>query len=499
MMIFHCINRGVTDLPEILLKSGKSLKKILRNSYGFVIFLMFIPTIYSIIVLNIHTRRYDKIISNVSSANNINLIAKEEIPDELWDIVCGRNDFVRGRQYFMIAEIVSGIQEMKRNLPDSINQEKLELALRTCKTLSKNIKKLEEQMKNGSSVKENEIFLDDIRTITVLFSEIMQDFIMTEIKIASETNISIKKSSIVLSVLQIIILIFSVIISANTFLSVSQNINTSLLDMKNFSTKIAEGDLSARTTEPDFEELKPLARNMNIMAGQIDLLIKQNIEEEKNFQKAEMKALQAQITPHFLYNTFDTILWLAEEEQTDAVVKITKAFSDFLRISLSRGHEWITVAQEIEHIKNYLTIQKIRYADILNYKILINEEVNNFKTLKLVLQPLVENAIYHGIKNKRGRGNLLVSVDFSDESKQFIRFTVQDDGAGFSKERLEQVKKELMEGSENTEKLNSVYGLFNVHKKLKLYYGEKTKGIEIKSLQNEGALISFVIPCVMEE
>ena len=406
------------------------------------------------------------------------MIAKEEIPDELWDIVCGRNDFVRGRQYFMIAEIVSGIQEMKRNLPDSINQEKLELALRTCKTLSKNIKKLEEQMKNGSSVKENEIFLDDIRTITVLFSEIMQDFIMTEIKIASETNISIKKSSIVLSVLQIIILIFSLIISESTFLSVSQKINTSLLDI---------------------EELKPLARNMNIMAGQIDLLIKQNIEEEKNFQKAEMKALQAQITPHFLYNTFDTILWLAEEEQTDAVVKITKAFSDFLRISLSRGHEWITVAQEIEHIKNYLTIQKIRYADILNYKILINEEVNNFKTLKLVLQPLVENAIYHGIKNKRGRGNLLVSVDFSDESKQFIRFTVQDDGAGFSKERLEQVKKELMEGSENTEKLNSVYGLFNVHKKLKLYYGEKTKGIEIKSLQNEGALISFVIPCVMEE
>ena len=136
-------------MPEILLKSGRSLKKILRNSYGFVIFLMFIPTIYSIIVLNIHTRRYDKIISNVSSANNINLIAKEEIPDELWDIVCGRNDFVRGRQYFMIAEIVSGIQEMKRNLPDSINQEKLELALRTCKTLSKNIKKLENRFPDG--------------------------------------------------------------------------------------------------------------------------------------------------------------------------------------------------------------------------------------------------------------------------------------------------------------------------------------------------------------
>ena len=125
--------------------------------------------------------------------------------------------------------------------------------------------------------------------------------------------------------------------------------------MENFSNQIAEGNLLARTTEPDFIELKPLAKNMNKMASQIDLLIKKNIEEEKNFQKAEMKALQAQITPHFLYNTFDTILWLAEEGKTDDVVKITKAFSDFLRISLSRGHEWITVSQEVEHITNYLT------------------------------------------------------------------------------------------------------------------------------------------------
>lgn len=471
----------------------------MQYSYVFLIFLMALPAFYSIIMLNIHTREYDKIISNVSYANDINSIAKENIPDELWDIVCGRKDFANGNQYKMLDEISSGIQTMKKNLPDAKSQEKLEIALRTFTTLSKNIKKLEEQMNSGSSVKQNEESLDEIRTITTLFSEIIQDFIMTEIKIANETNLSIKKSSVALTFLQIIILLFSVAVALSSFRSVSKNINSSLSDMENFSTQIACGNLQARTNEPIFLELKSLAENMNSMAGQIDLLIKKNIEEEKNFQKAEMKALQAQITPHFLYNTFDTILWLAEEKKTDDVVKITKAFSDFLRISLSRGHEWITVAQEIEHIANYLTIQKIRYADILNYEITVNPEVKNDKIIKLVLQPLVENAIYHGIKNKRGRGHLLVSVDYFDSEKKFIQFTVQDDGAGFTDERLAQVKNELNEGSANTEKLNSVYGLYNVHKKLKLYYGEKTNGLEIQSKRNEGATISFIIPGVAQD
>ena len=174
-----------------------------------------------------------------------------------------------------------------------------------------------EQMGFGSTVKQNEVSLDEIRTISSLFSEIMQDFIVTEIESAYKTNLSMKNMSILLTMILFVITIFALFISANSFLTLSGAI----------------------------------------------------LEEQKNFQKAEMKALQAQITPHFLYNTFDTIVWLAEEEKTDEVVRITKAFSDFLRISLSRGHEWITIGQELEHIKNYLTIQKIRYADILNYKI----------------------------------------------------------------------------------------------------------------------------------
>ena len=236
---------------------------------------------------------------------------------------------------------------------------------------------------------------------------------------------------------------------------------------------------------------------MNRMTDRIDVLIKKNKEEQENFRKAEMKALQAQITPHFLYNTFDTIIWLAEEEDTERVVQITKAFSEFLRISLSRGHEWITVQQEVDHIKNYLTIQKIRYNDILNYEIYVDEALANTRIIKLLLQPLVENAIYHGIKNKRGRGHLEVRVNFYDETRDKLLITVKDDGAGFTPERLAEVEEELRT-VQTQEKLSAVYGMYNVNKKLKLYYGSRTSGLIIKSEQNKGTEISFIIPCIRE-
>ena len=387
---------------------------------------------------------YNKIVSNVSSANRINSIAKNDIPEELWNIICGKKEISDGRQYELMNKITFGLEEMIKNTKSVESRDKLELATRASATLLRNIHNLMAQMGFGSSVSENEAALDEIRTIAGLFLDIMQDFIVVESESAYETNRTIKNASVVFAVFQFLFTVIALLISAKSFLTVSGAI----------------------------------------------------LEEQKNFQKAEMKALQAQITPHFLYNTFDTIVWLAEEEKTDEVVRITKAFSDFLRISLSRGHEWITIGQELDHIKNYLTIQKIRYADILNYKIEADESLLNQKMIKLVLQPLVENAIYHGIKNKRGRGELSVSVKYADEGRKKIRFSVKDNGAGFTPERLAEVRLEL--ALTISEKLNSVYGLYNVNKKLKLYYGEETEGLVIESEAGRGSEISFVVPCDFE-
>lgn len=478
---------------------SKSLKKTLQITFLFIIGIMIIPTIYSVVVLAIHTNQYDNIITNVSEANTINQIAKNDIPNELWEVVCGKKQILNADQYYMVKQISNSLENMQKHTISRENKENLEVASRVCTTLSRNIIILEEQIENGSTVTENEAQLEEIRTITSLFSDIMQTYILTEIESANITNKAIKRSSITLTILQIIIIIFSLLFSIHAYISLSNSFEKSLNDMKNLSNEISQGNLQARTNLPNVIELEPLANDMNQMAEQIDLLIKKNIEEQKNFQKAEMKALQAQITPHFLYNTFDTIIWLAEEEDTERVVKITKAFSEFLRISLSKGHEWITIQQELDHIRNYLTIQKIRYADILNYEIFINEQLNNSKIIKLVLQPLIENAIYHGIKNKRGRGHIEVYADFLNEEKKFIEFKVKDDGAGFTPERLEEVRKELSAASQDSEKLNSVYGLYNVHKKLCLYYGNQTEGIKIESEQNKGTQISFVIPYIIEE
>ncbi len=477
------------------MKKNKSFKKTLMLTYIVLLSITLIPSIYSIIVSQIHTQRYNLIISNVSNANRINNIAKNDIPEELWNIICGKKQIEEGLQYEMMNEITIGLDEMLKKTKANESREKLEVASRANATLLSNVHILIEQMGFGSTVTQNEESLEEIRTISELFSDIMQDFIVTEIESADKTNLSIKNASIILTVIQLIITVIAVLISTNGFITLSGSIQKPISDMEKLSTKVANGDLAARIDIPHIEELDTLAENLNTMTGQIDVLIKKNMEEQKNFQKAEMKALQAQITPHFLYNTFDTIVWLAEEEKTQKVVTITKAFSDFLRISLSRGHEWITIGQELDHIKNYLTIQKIRYADILNYKIEADESLLNFKMIKPVHQPLVENVIYHGIKNKRGRGELFVSVNYADDSKKFVRFEVRDNGAGFSQERLSEVRTELKNGDENSEKLSSVYGLYNVNKKLRLYYGEKTEGLVIESEAGKGSVISFTIPC----
>ena len=477
-----------------MILKNKSLRRTLLITYISLLFITLIPSIYSVVVSQIHTKRYSQIISNVSTANRISLIAKDDIPAELWNIICGKKEIADGSQNKLLDNISSGLSLMLLTINNEESRGKLEVANRAYTTLRRNVDMLISQIKGGSLVTQNEATLDEIRTITSLFSDIMQDFIVTEIEAANQTNQSLRNTSIILTTIQIIITILAIIISINSFITVSAAIQKPISDMEKLSTKVSNGDLTARIDIPHVNELNTLAENLNTMAGQIDLLIQKNMEEQKNFQKAEMKALQAQITPHFLYNTFDTIVWLAEEEHTEEVVRITKAFSDFLRISLSRGHEWITISQELEHIKNYLTIQKIRYADILNYSIDADEALMDVKMIKLVLQPLIENAIYHGIENKRGRGKLKVSAHFTNDSRTFVCFTVEDNGAGFTEERLGQVRNELRTGAQDSEKLSSVYGLYNVNKKLKLYYGENTEGLLIESEAGKGSKISFTIP-----
>ena len=456
----------------------------------YIVLLMVIPIVYSISVMSMHTSQYDRIITNVSRANRINQTVKVEISDEIWDIVAGKKTFEEGKQYEILDSIKIGISEMMASTENETNRNLLEVATRAVNTLEKYVNMLGIQIQENAAVSENEQILEEVRGCAALIYDILQDFIVAEIETSAMTNESIKSSSVTLAIIQIVIIFVMLAVAIYTSISVSESIRKPISDMEQLSTCIAEGQLDARIKLPHVPELDPLSENLNIMAGKIQELIDENIKEQQNLQKAEMKTLQAQITPHFLYNTLDTIIWLAESERKDEVIEITKAFSNFFRISLSKGHEWIQIEQEIDHVQSYLTIQKIRYRDILDYEIDFDPKLNGKQVLKLILQPLVENAIYHGIKNKRGRGKLIVTAKLLNDDQIF--FSVQDNGIGFTQERLDAVLYELSDNAD-PENLKSIYGLYNVNKRLKLYY-DMSVSLDIKSEYGKGTTVSFTIP-----
>ena len=190
---------------------NRSLRKTVKVTYIILLSITLIPSIFSIVVSQIHTQRYNKIISNVSNANRINIIAKNDIPEELWNIICGKKEIKEGRQYEMMNEITFGLEEMLRTTKSDKSRDKLEVATRASATLLRNIHILVEQMGFGSTVTQNEESLDEIRTIAELFSDIMQDFIVAESESASETNLSIKNASIILTVIQFLITVLALL------------------------------------------------------------------------------------------------------------------------------------------------------------------------------------------------------------------------------------------------------------------------------------------------
>lgn len=257
----------------------------------------------------------------------------------------------------------------------------------------------------------------------------------------------------------------------------------------------ASGHLEAKVTPEGSDEIADLGTSFNTMLVQIRYLLNQRIKEQQAMKKAELRALQAQINPHFLYNTLESIIWMAEAGKKEHVITLVQSLSRLFRISLSQGKDWIPVAKEVEHLQSYLTIQQMRYRDILNYEINVSPEILEYSILKMTLQPLVENALYHGIKNKRGQGS--IRIEGRLDSNSHLIFTVEDNGVGMSEERLEQLVKQLdvSEPPEQTgNEVSGGFGLYNVHQRIHLYYGE-VYGVRVESIHQEGTRVTVRVPC----
>lgn len=241
--------------------------------------------------------------------------------------------------------------------------------------------------------------------------------------------------------------------------------------------RVEEGDTTIRAEQKGAQEFQVLAGTFNQMLERIETLMKEEKEQEALTRIYELKALTSQINPHFLYNTLDTIIWMAEFQDHQKVVDITKALSNYFRLSLNAGEEIVTLRQEIEHVRQYLFIQKERYGDKLEYTIFEPDDIPDIKLPKIVLQPLVENAIYHGIKESERPGKITITVSKRDT---FIDICIADNGVG------------IKENTTSTKELGGV-GIKNIKERLTLFFGEAFS-MEIESESNAYTKVYLHLP-----
>lgn len=266
---------------------------------------------------------------------------------------------------------------------------------------------------------------------------------------------------------------------------ISREITKPIRSLRDSMRKVQNGQFDTHVEVITENEIGSLGRSFNLMTSEIRALMEQNVYEQKQKRKSELKALQAQINPHFLYNTLDSIIWVSEAGENDEVVEMTSALARLLRQSISNDQEEVELEKEIEYVKNYLTIQKMRYKDKLEFFIYVDPRVAHVPVIKLVLQPLVENAIYHGIKYKETKGNLKIYAKPVDGRVEIV---VADDGIGMD----EDVMEHIFDEHRKEQKRNGV-GVPNVQKRLQLQYGSEY-GIRYESVKGAGTKVVITIP-----
>ncbi|WP_300379404.1 sensor histidine kinase [Clostridium sp.] len=290
-----------------------------------------------------------------------------------------------------------------------------------------------------------------------------------------------------IKIFTIFIMLFAILSLISVNIYVSSRIANPIKELEKSLREFEDGVVNLNITEKGSYEIQHLARSIKAMVNKMNILMDNVMKEQEGKRKSELNALQAQINPHFLYNTLDSIVWMIENENYEGSITMVTALARFFRISLSKGKNIITVKDELEHAKNYLTIQNIRYKNKFSYEVQAEEEVLDLSSIKLIVQPLIENAIYHGMEYMDGDGNINIKSYIKNED---LYIDIIDNGLGMPEEIAASL---LISNNNNQNKKGSGIGLKNVHERIKLYFGEKY-GLEIYSKPDEGTTIRIHMP-----
>ena len=446
-----------------------------------------------------YSNTYSEIVSNMTVANNYNLNFKEEMDESLYKLVVGyvtldniESDKSLKNPYVLIEELRSEFTRLTAITTESESKLWLESLLRNINALEKRVDDIVDSIDAGGRYSENIEMLDNnIYILTELIQDDIQSYIYYQTRSMEKVTDTLQKQigrfMVVCSIL-IAVLIAVVAVSAVMIVS---GILQPIRQLNSVTEKIAQGDFNARAQVNSDDEVAELAVSFNKMAGNMQSLIDKVKEDERKMRKADLRLLQEQIQPHFLYNTLDTIVWLIESNEPDEAVTMVVTLSDFFREILSKGKEFISIKEEEKHISSYLQIQEMRYRDILEYDIQLDQVIYKYQILKLTLQPVVENALYHGIKYKRAKGCIHIH---GEKEGDIIRLTVRDDGVGMDEEELAQLRQQIEKPCQETEK---GFGLANVNERIHMYFGYEY-GMKIESEKGKGTTVEIVIPAILE-
>ena len=430
-------------------KEHSRLALQIRISYLFMLIPIVVFLGYIFYNLWQTNERYEKMLNSVVTASEFSLDFKNDYDYETYLLIVENKEPEDSRLPQLLMEARRIVNGLEQYTDTEDNKKRLESANRYLDNLETYNQRIVENLGKEDRYEENMVIWEnDVQIVTALVQETINEYIYyenRELQTAQEEN---RKQ--VMHVMQLSMIIIGVI----------------LIGMVAFSVFVP-----LSITEPIENQVRA---------------------EQRQLRKAEFELLQAQINPHFLYNTLDAIVWSAEAGNQKQVIQMVGSLSDFFRTSLNRGREIVTVREDLQHVCSYLEIQKIRYMDILEYEILVPEELNDYKIPKITLQPLVENALYHGIKNKRGGGKITLR---GHEDKESFYIEVLDDGIGMSEERLRTVQRGLAEKAPQESEL---YGLYNVNERIRLNFGDEY-GIKITSEYEKGTAVEVRLPKILTE
>lgn len=469
---------------------------------------VFIPmlcvVVYLLVTLMQSVNEYNGITESVTYANHYSKEFKERMDYTMYLAVIGNktvdelgngettiNGIVTVNPYTYMDELSKICKELSNMATASINKTQIRFVENSLKSLRKCVAALETMIADGSSYDDKIAYLDEnIRGqsgLTTVIQGAIQNYIYEETRNFAYAKEELERN--VATALRISIFIIAAAILASLLLSsmAVQSITRPIRKLCNQTKKVARGDFTAKTKIDTVDEIAVLTDSFNVMTAEIGSLVEDIKKQEENLRLTESKLLQAQINPHFLYNTLDTIVWLAEAKETKEVVSMVTTLSEFFRTTLSKGKDYITIKEEEEHIRSYLRIQQFRYQDIMEYEIDIAPELHQYKIPKLTLQPLVENALYHGIKKKRGKG--LIRITGWKEGMH-IYLEVADDGIGMNMYALERLRRSIAGVGE--EMGSGGFGLANVNQRLQYYYGAEY-GVFFESEENKGTKATVII------